>query len=91
MKTKEELNVIKEEVESLNEKLVELNDEELEQVTGGVINSPKFFSPLLRLLYLGTNQNQEGANVGQATLHNMPKIDPNEKYVMKITKEDSEK
>ena len=36
MKTKEELNTIKEEVESLNEKLAELTDEELEQVTGGI-------------------------------------------------------
>ena len=35
MKTKEELNALKEEVETLNEKLHELTDEELEQVTGG--------------------------------------------------------
>ena len=36
MKTKEELNALKEEVETLNKKLAELTDEELEQVTGGV-------------------------------------------------------
>lgn len=35
MKTKEELNALKEEVETLNKKLAELNEEELEQVTGG--------------------------------------------------------
>lgn len=35
MKTKEELNAIKEEVEALNKKLAELTEEELEQVTGG--------------------------------------------------------
>ena len=35
MKTKEELNVLKEEIESVNEKLHELTPEELEQVTGG--------------------------------------------------------
>ena len=35
-KTKEELNKIKEEVESLNEKLQKLTPEELEQVSGGV-------------------------------------------------------
>ena len=35
MKTKEELNEIKEEVETLNEKLHELTDEELAQVSGG--------------------------------------------------------
>ena len=35
MKTKEELNAMKEEVETLNKKLAELTDEELEDVTGG--------------------------------------------------------
>ena len=35
MKTKEELNALKEEVETVNEKLKELSNEELEQVTGG--------------------------------------------------------
>ena len=35
MKTKEELNALKEEVETQNKKLHELTDEELEQVTGG--------------------------------------------------------
>ena len=35
MKTKEELNKIKEEVETVNKKLHELTEEELEQVTGG--------------------------------------------------------
>ena len=34
-KSKEELNKIKEEVEAVNEKLQELTDEELAQVTGG--------------------------------------------------------
>ena len=36
MKTKEELNVLKAEIESVNEKLHELTPEELEQVTGGL-------------------------------------------------------
>ena len=36
MKTKEELTTLKGEVEALNEKLAELTEEELEQVTGGV-------------------------------------------------------
>ena len=35
MKTTEELNALKEEVEAVNEKLQELTPEELEQVTGG--------------------------------------------------------
>ena len=37
MKSKEELTALKEEVEPLNRKLAELNEEELEQVTGGTI------------------------------------------------------
>ena len=36
MKTKEELNALKEEVETLNQKLAELTDEELAQVSGGI-------------------------------------------------------
>ena len=36
MKTKEELNALKEEVETLNRKLHELTEEELAQVSGGV-------------------------------------------------------
>ena len=35
MKTKEELNALKEEVETVNRKLRELTKEELEQVIGG--------------------------------------------------------
>ena len=35
MKTKEELNALKNEVEALNAKLAELTEDELRQVTGG--------------------------------------------------------
>lgn len=35
MKTKEELNTLKNEVEILNKKLAELTDDEMKQVTGG--------------------------------------------------------
>ena len=37
MKTKEELNALKEEVETLSKKLAELNEDELAEVTGGFI------------------------------------------------------
>ena len=37
MKTKEELNALKEEVETLNRKLHELTEDELRQVIGGVV------------------------------------------------------
>ena len=36
MKTKEELNALKEEVETVNKKLAELTEEELTQVSGGI-------------------------------------------------------
>ena len=39
MKTQEELNALKEEVVTLNEKLHELTEEELAQVTGGTRTS----------------------------------------------------
>ena len=39
MKTKEELNELKEEIKALNEKLSVLTEEELEQVTGGIAYS----------------------------------------------------
>ena len=35
MKTKEDLNALKEEIETLNKKLAELTEEELAQVSGG--------------------------------------------------------
>ena len=37
MKTKEELDALKEEVETLSRKLAQLNEEELKQVSGGFI------------------------------------------------------
>ena len=42
-KTQEELNAIKEEVGTLNNKLTELTEGELEQVTGGVYQGPGTF------------------------------------------------
>ena len=41
MKTEEELNALKEEVETLNKKLAELTEEELAQVSGGVKLDPE--------------------------------------------------
>ena len=41
MKTKEELDALKQEVETLNKKLHELTDEELAQVSGGVLRGGK--------------------------------------------------
>ena len=46
MKTKEELNALKEEVETLSKKLHELTEEELAQVSGGVMEAPVPDDPL---------------------------------------------
>ena len=48
MKTKEELNKLKEEVEAVNEKLSELTEEELAQVSGGIHVQPIGPIPLPR-------------------------------------------
>ena len=50
MKTKEELNELKEEVETLNKKLADLTEEELEQVAGG-----KRYGILTKCPYCGGN------------------------------------
>ena len=44
MKSKEELNELKEEVEKLDEKLHELTEEELAQVTGGAAAPQPIYS-----------------------------------------------
>lgn len=41
MKTKEELNALRNELETLNRKLAELNEEELGAVTGGLRDMPQ--------------------------------------------------
>ena len=46
MKTEEELNALKEEVETVSKKLHELTDEELAEVTGGN-EAPKVIFPYL--------------------------------------------
>ena len=52
MKTKEELNSLKEEVKTLNKKLAELTEEELEQVSGGQ-RIPVFLFPGAPPIYIG--------------------------------------
>ena len=52
MKTKEELDVLKNEVKTLNAKLAELNEDELKEVTGG--GGP----------YLGLGEKIEGKKYG---------------------------
>ena len=59
MKTKEELNALKEEFKDLNKKLSELTDEELEEVAGGTVDSVKTIKTAI-VTVLG----QEPANGG---------------------------
>ncbi|MBQ0090249.1 MAG: bacteriocin [Prevotellaceae bacterium] len=51
-KTKEELNALKEEVESVTRKIHELTDEELEQVSGGQ-RIPVYLFPGAPPIYIG--------------------------------------
>ena len=62
IKEKEDLNALKEEVETLNKKLHELTDEELAQVTGGAdlniddtdaINDPSGVQPMPSMGWFG--------------------------------------
>ena len=72
MKTKEELNTLKEEAETLNRKLTELTEEELAQVSGGCEGSmdfqipgtqtPLFQSPDIQILPDDRNPNAGAAN-----------------------------
>ena len=47
-KTKEEIDALKEEVKSVNEKLQELTPEELEQVNGGIKCVVSFRTPTIK-------------------------------------------
>ena len=49
MKSKEELNALKEEVETVNRKPAELTEEELLQVTGGISNEGGLVIPTIVL------------------------------------------
>ena len=53
MKSKEELNALKEEVETLKKKLHELTEEELEQVSGGAYNKDIYDQVMYDLYYPG--------------------------------------
>ena len=54
MKTKEELNALKEEVEALSAKLHELTDEELEQVSGGAFPKNEVIQEVISIYDTGT-------------------------------------
>lgn len=56
-KTKEELIALKEEIETINKKLLELTDEELEQVIGGAMITNHNMAALYTLTELSKNQN----------------------------------
>ena len=55
MKTKEELDALKEEVETVNEKLKELTPEELEQVNGGAKEALLMGKNTLKVVLAGSH------------------------------------
>ena len=56
MKTKEELNALQEELENLNKKLEELSEEELKEVTGGLLPIP-YVSAVQNIIKSRVNSN----------------------------------
>ena len=77
MKTKEELNALKEEVEALNKKLAELTAEEMEQVTGGNSGIPTKSCPILEkwLMIKNDFSDEEKKKFIQRQIHHC--YDPN--------------
>ena len=56
MKTIEELNALKEEIETMNRKLAELNEEELKQVTGGSNDIEITFEYIMQYINAGNDR-----------------------------------
>lgn len=57
-KTKEELTVIKEEIETISKQLYELNDEELAVVSGGHDIDYKLIRQLLEIVFAPLKENK---------------------------------
>ena len=55
-KSKEELDALKEEVESINEKLAELTEEEIAQVNGGAEGALRMGKPFITSVMLDGSQ-----------------------------------
>lgn len=55
MKSKEELDALRAEIESVGKKVTELSEDELKEVTGGmkivVDDMPEFLRPLFRMIF----------------------------------------
>ena len=58
MKTAKELNALKEEMETLNKKLADLSEEEMEQVAGGSYSKLTYYCPNSECAYLKTKGKQ---------------------------------
>ena len=70
MRTKEDLNALKEEVETLNNKLAQLSEEELEQVSGGqhqqeinALNALKNYNRHVNAVAKNIEQNMTGQKI----------------------------
>ena len=64
MKSSEELNALKAEVETLNAKLAELNEEELAQVAGGTDSTDDWLKPPKKTLEFLYNAEDAGHKPG---------------------------
>ena len=77
MKTKEELNALKEEVETVSRKLHELTEEELEQVSGGSDDIVDFTSKVYETVTTTLKQAEEEKDKLLASIIKQPQ--PREK------------
>ena len=78
MKTSEELKALKEELETLNKKLAELTEEELEQVSGGDIEIT--FDLIMQYI----NAGNERMAAGYFKLAQY-RLEPSELYLIRMT------
>ena len=68
MKTKEELNALKNEVKTLNKKLAELSEEELKEVSGGLVPIPYLdIRPIAEVI-----SSDQAAGIGQGQHQRKP-------------------
>ena len=77
MKTKEELNALKNEVETVNKKLTALSDEELAQVSGGSDDIVDFTSKVYETVTITLKQAEEEKDKLLASIIKQPQ--PREK------------
>ena len=86
MKTKEELNALKEEVETVSKKLHELTEEELSQVSGGTKQAVQLATTKICDIFRKYDRQKLPKEAfiieAQAAAFSIPDLDPSEKLLL---------